>query len=313
MKCRLALNSGLAYIYGHNMDPNMKSGRPSGFTLIELLIVIAIIAILAAILLPVIATANRKAMRATDINNLKQMVAGSIMYATDNHDWFPICTLGSVNNPPTTINNLDAFFYTRWIEYNPNGAANMPAHMIIPQNPESYNQNEGYLYGNGIIQNPNVFFCPLLQDPELQPSQYSTPSFMSTDAGVGTSGPSVRSPYMYNPRQKSSGLSGEGPASILRKYQKTTDAHQVDVFILDYIDANGTGVPFNSQDWAQWPSPGIESAYTDGSVGYANLNVVQSGSTTWMQLIEKNLTDNEGSSATYEAYDEIFNLCQNAQ
>jgi prepilin-type N-terminal cleavage/methylation domain-containing protein len=66
------------------------SNHKGGFTLIELLVVIAIIAILAAILLPALASAKERARRIECLGNLRQIGIAVIAYAQDNGDYvFP--------------------------------------------------------------------------------------------------------------------------------------------------------------------------------------------------------------------------------
>ena len=76
-----------------------KATRP-GFSLIELLVVLAIIAILIGLIMPMLSGARRAAKSVQCKSNLRQLGQALLIYAGDNEGWyFPVGIRATTGKP----------------------------------------------------------------------------------------------------------------------------------------------------------------------------------------------------------------------
>lgn len=128
--------------------------RSTAFTLIELLVVIAIIALLAAIIFPVFATARGNARRTSCLSNLKQLGLGFQMYAQDYDGLAPYAKDAS-----------DAFVPEIWAFTSASCRERlftMPMLHSVPQNlANQYPQSQRFYYGamDPYIKTKEVWKC----------------------------------------------------------------------------------------------------------------------------------------------------------
>ncbi len=184
----------------------MRSTR-KGFTLIELLVVVAIIGILAAMLLPALASGRMTALKAACASNERQIYLSFAMYANDNKGKVVVTSPGSgagnwlwdVGNATRNI-LLKDYGLTRKVCYDPA----WPQHDVVDTSGNSlmWNYNNGSYsvwgyfliiqrvptgFGNMQKTAENQYVSDLTYDPRNYPYNQK-PQAMITDATLSANG-----------------------------------------------------------------------------------------------------------------------------
>jgi prepilin-type N-terminal cleavage/methylation domain-containing protein/prepilin-type processing-associated H-X9-DG protein len=217
-----------------HMKRILKNKR--AFTLIELLVVISIIAILAAMLLPALAAAKRKAQRISCASNLKQIGTGFRVWAGDNGNLYPMAVPESTGG---AAGYVMSYMNLLRVNYRPH----MP-----------------FAAMSNTLANPKLIWCPsdALRSAATNFSQLVAPTSLPHRA------PAYNSYSMYQSYFIGADATEWQPKSILsgdRNIYNSAAAAQV--------DADGASNGLGGLGYAGVPNPTGAGASLKG-VGFAN-------------------------------------------
>jgi prepilin-type N-terminal cleavage/methylation domain-containing protein/prepilin-type processing-associated H-X9-DG protein len=158
------------------MKPRSKRGLAktefSGFTLIELLVVISVIALLVALLLPVMSRAREMGQRAVCLSNLKQLTLAWNLYAQEHDGWLVSGRAFGTYKHGRVLNG--------WVD-----RAFIYSDEKLEESRLSRYFNKGALWR--YIQDPAIYRCPRAK--KGHPVTYATVISANGDYVEGTYGP----------------------------------------------------------------------------------------------------------------------------
>jgi len=235
MQCRLT----------RTFSPDCR--RRMAFTLIELLLVVAVIAILAGLLLPVLARARASAAAAGCLNNTRQLTLGWLLYADQSNDHL-VYNLGLDRRQPIPSGNRDL----NWVNN------------IMSWELDSDNTNLAFVAKSPLSPliggSAGVFLCP--SDQVVSPVQRSAGwtrrvRSYSMNAMVGDAGPNV---------QAGSNILNPG----YRQYLRLSDiSSPTSVFVIldEHPDSIGDGYFYNTVHDRQWVH--LPGSYHGGAANFS--------------------------------------------
>jgi prepilin-type N-terminal cleavage/methylation domain-containing protein/prepilin-type processing-associated H-X9-DG protein len=225
------------------------------FTLIELLVVVAIIAILAAMLLPALQNAKEQAKRSVCLSNQRQLALALLAYAGDNNSYLPP---GPCCNMNVTwggwLNTIPGNPFG-WSEVMYDGSSNAWFMM-------------GMLYAGNYVRDPKVFYCPSQEYGDLKHPKAWTSGISSW---FGTAGVSA-----FNYRSTSQGASAwtaeEYQFARLINVARTPARTALTRDMVTHAGATFTdGIPL------PWPHTrggiGVNASFVDGHAEFFRLTV----------------------------------------
>ena len=251
--------------------PLKKRSRPRAFTLIELLVVIAIIAILAALLLPALSKAKKRAQGIVCMSNTRQMTTAWTIYSGEYNE---LLVPNGTGGNWVTNDNMD------WLLSN----ANIDTTALI-------DPNRSLLAP--YIKSPGVFKCPADTYQAQNGERVRSISLSASLGGSPTDVKADKQGRVFKGTTMTTQLKNPGPASIFTFLDEHGDSIDDGVFNLD----PGQDTTGGSVYWRNMPA----SYHGDGySVSFADCH------SEIVRFLERGSTKVKGSSLIpvmpYQAY-----------